>query len=66
MSKPLIIPPRREKALSRAVIGRDRHLTGSAVTTQVGIGAILHKTCGQGTVTIMYLRDSLESVQAQT
>ena len=38
----------------------------SAVANNVGIGAILHKTHGEGTVAIMYLRSALESVQAQT
>src|SRR5256885_4821741 len=66
ISKPLICPPRREKALPRAVIGRDQDPTGSAVAFHVGIRAILHKTHGEGTVTIMYLRKALESSEAQT
>ncbi len=51
---------------SRAVIGRDRDPTGSAVASNVGIHAILHKSHGERTVTIMYLRRALESVQIQT
>jgi len=54
------------KGLSRAVIGRDQDLTGSAVAFHVGIRAILHKADGEGTLTIMYLRKALESPKAQT
>ncbi|MET4600555.1 hypothetical protein ABIB90_000006 [Bradyrhizobium sp. JR4.1] len=63
-----------EKALFRAVIGRDHDPKGSvkrsvkdpAVVDDFGIGRILHKTPGEGMVAIMYLRGALESVLEQT